>query len=343
MKIHGIGIISSVGRGIKGFDEALLQDPVASQMSVYSSINDKAIPVFSVDDSLLKDRDVLKNSRRADRFCKMAALASWDAMADSGIEIKEDEKVGVIVATAFGPHRTTFNFLDDILDYGEAGVSPTTFSHSVHNAAASYITSALNINGPVSTLTNFCFSFQEACKLADSWMSQGRCKYVLVGTVDELSSAMEYICDQKLDISEDGQIHPFGFSSHAKTVPGEGSAFFLLSKSEESAKYCSISYGDEYEEANVCILESDGTMQDESVYGNVDVGDAELFNCSSLFGSIMSGTSFHCAAGALILKNGRCFSKYTHGLTQEEKKSLANVVCLKYGWDKDLSIMSLTK
>ncbi len=47
------------------------------------------------------------------------------------------------MATAFGPHVTTFNFLDDILDHGDAAVSPTTFSNSVHNAAASYIAMAL--------------------------------------------------------------------------------------------------------------------------------------------------------------------------------------------------------
>ena len=70
----------------------------------------------------------------------MAVLAAGDALADSGIEDKAKRNIGMIVATAFGPHVTTFGFLDDILDHGDAAVSPTTFSNSVHNAAASYIT-----------------------------------------------------------------------------------------------------------------------------------------------------------------------------------------------------------
>ena len=226
MNIQGIGTISTLGRGSESFTKALHQGPVEPKIVEYSPVTKKTIPVFSVDDKVLKDKEALKSCRRADRFCKMAVLAAGDALKDSGIEIAEDEKIGVIVSTAFGPHQTTFNFLDNILDYGEANVSPTIFSHSVHNAAASYIASALNIQGPASTLTDFCFSFSNALQLADAWINQGRCKYVLAGTVDELSPAMEYICDQKLNISE--------------LVPGEGSTFFLLSAGKRKAKYCDI-------------------------------------------------------------------------------------------------------
>jgi len=301
----------SFGRGIEGFAEALKKSPAKPNVSMYSSVSKKEIPVFNVDDSVLKDKNVLKAARRADRFCKMAVLAAYDAFADSGIEKLESEKIGVIVSTSFGPHKTTFSFLDNILDYGDMGVSPTIFSHSVHNAAASYISSALNINGPVCTLTDFYFPFHEACKLAESWIDQGRCKYVLVGTVDELSPAMEYICDQKLNISEDEKIDCFAFSDKAKTVPGEGSVFFLMGKKEENCKYCSISFVDEQRDADVFILESDGMIPDESIYKNVNTKDSTLFNCSPLFGGIMSSTSFHCASAALMLKNGCVYPEFT--------------------------------
>lgn len=54
----------------------------------------------------------------------------------------------MIVASSFGPHRTTCAFLDDLLDYREEDVMPTTFSHSVHNAAASYAASAFGASRP---------------------------------------------------------------------------------------------------------------------------------------------------------------------------------------------------
>ncbi len=340
MDIQGIGIISSVGRGIEGFAEALQKRPAKPNISMYSSVSQKEIPVFNVDDSVLKDRNVLKNSRRSDRFCKMAVLAAWDALIDSGIEKTENERIGVIVSTSFGPHKTTFSFLDNILDYGDLGVSPTIFSHSVHNAAASYISSALNINGPVCTLTDFYFPFHEACKLAESWIDQGRCKHVLVGTVDELSPAMEYICDQKLNIRLDGKMDCFAFNNKAKTIPGEGSVFFLMSKKEENCKYCSIDYMDDQRDADIFILESDGMIPDESIYQNVNTKDSVLFNCSSLFGGIMSSTSFHCASAALMLKNSCVYPEFTKN---EHSGSIENIVLVKYDRSKEKSIICLTK
>ena len=344
MKVHGIGIISSIGRGVKSFSEALQQGPIAPKSSIYSPITKKEIPFFSVDDALLKDKVVLNKSRRSDRFCKMAVLAAWDAFADSEIEVEANEKIGVIVATAFGPHKTTFNFLDNLLDYGDIGVSPTIFSHSVHNAAASYISSALKISGPVCTITDFCFPFHEACKLADSWINQGRCKYVIVGTVDELSSTMEYICDQKLNIRENGRINPFLFSDKTQTVPGEGSVFFLLSNSNNTAKYCSLTYGDEEKNPDIFILESDGMSLDESIYKDVDTGNAALFNCSSLFGGIMSSTSFHCASAALMLKNNCLYLGFTkEAKRNNNKNTLSNIISVKFCCNKDKSIINLKK
>ncbi len=332
MDIHGIGIISSVGRGLESFLKALQQDPIAPKTSMCSLVTKKKISAFRVDDSLLKDKEVLKNSRRADRFCKMAVLSACDAFLDSNMEVRDDEKIGVIVATAFGPHKTTFNFLDNILDYGEAGVSPTIFSHSVHNAAASYITAALNIHGPVCTLTDFNFPFHEACKLADSWINQGRCKYVLVGTVDELSPTMEYICDQKLNMSNE-----------AKTAPGEGSAFFLLGKEAVDTKYCALAIENELTAADVCILEADGMRWDESIYKEIDIGDAKLFNAYPLFGGMMSSSSFHCVSGTLMLKENQIFSKYARGLPHDDDENLSHIACLKYGHNKEMLIISLTK
>ncbi|MCF7848313.1 MAG: beta-ketoacyl synthase chain length factor, partial [Kiritimatiellales bacterium] len=118
--------------------------------------------------------------------------------------------------------QTTFAFLDDILDYGDAGVSPTVFSHSVHNAAVSYISRLLEIKGPTWTVTQFRNPFEEAVQLAQAWLNEDRCDYVLLGAADECGPVMEYICREKLPIATDGRIGPDAY------VPGEGAAFFLV-------------------------------------------------------------------------------------------------------------------
>lgn len=186
---------------------------------------EKPFPAYVIAPETLKD-PLLKGMRRADRFSKMTTLAACDAVADSGLDIEGSDRVGIIFTTAFGPHNTTFKFQDDIIDYGDAGVSPTIFSNSVHNAAVSYISRVLKIKGPTWTVTGFDKPFEQAVALAEAWLAEGRCDQVLLGAGDECGTVMEYICSQKLPIAEDGHITSDAF------VPGEGAAFFLVEKGD---------------------------------------------------------------------------------------------------------------
>jgi hypothetical protein len=146
--------------------------------------------------------------RRADRFCKMAVSAAQDAIKDNQSKVIA-QNTGIILATAFGPHPTTFKFLDNLLDYKENEVSPTLFSHSVHNAAVSYIAAEFQINGPTLTLAGFDGVFVEALKLARCWLENKVCSYVLLGAAEERGP----VFDKVFDITE-------------------GSIFFLLNQEE---------------------------------------------------------------------------------------------------------------
>lgn len=217
MNVLGTGLVCARGRGKDALDGGW-QPPSFVEVP----FRKEPFPVYAVAAETLKDRAVLGGMRRADRFSKMAVLAAYDAVAESGVEFERPERVGIIFATAFGPHNTTFHFLDDILDYGDGGVSPTIFSHSVHNAAVSYISRALGIKGLTWTVTCFNDPFGEAIALAQDWLDESRCDQVLLGGGDECGTVMEYICNEKLPIAEDGRV---GESAY---VPGEGMAFFLV-------------------------------------------------------------------------------------------------------------------
>ena len=212
MYIAGIGIVFNGGRGIADFKKAMTQGW------------EEACQRKNVPKEILNDKFVLKDSRRADDFTKMAVLAAHDAFVDSGLGTQAKESLGIILATAFGPHVTTFKFLDDILTYGDKGVSPTLFSHSVHNAAVSYITSNLESHGPTLTVTQFADSFSQALFIAKSWLQEKRCTNILVGSVDQLGEEMEYILSAKAP----------------ELIPIEGSVFFLLTEEKSANKYSSI-------------------------------------------------------------------------------------------------------
>lgn len=308
MNIAGIGIVSTRGRGIKSLDIALREGWTSPQL--IESDNDQNIfyPIYSVEKKTINDINLLKKIRRADRFSKMAVMAARDAVIDSGIQINDKKAdIGIILSTAFGPHVTTFRFLDDIIDYGDGSVSPTTFSHSVHNAAASYISSLLNIRGPTVTITQFASPIHQSLILAKAWLTEKRCKYVLLGCVDVCGNVMEYICNQKLRIANDGKIRPFNFSALPSAVPGEGSVFLMTTLENCQNKYCEIipaspANCDTIKKSDIYIIEADGMAGDETSYQDALPVDVSIGGYAPIFGSMKIISAFHCATGALMLK-----------------------------------------
>ncbi len=131
-------------------------------------------------DELLKATRSKCGLRRVDRFISMAVAAVKDAVA----EPLKDE-TALITVSSFGPHKTVFATLDDILDYPEDEILPTKFSHSVHNAAASYIGNVLGINGPAFAITGFENALQDGLSLAETLLASGCAPNVLLVEIEE--------------------------------------------------------------------------------------------------------------------------------------------------------------
>jgi 3-oxoacyl-[acyl-carrier-protein] synthase II len=300
MFISGIGIVFTRGRGIDSFENALKEGWIAPSWT-------GSLPAYRVGQETLTDASLSKKIRRADRFSRMAVLSAVDAYRDSGITVNEKEKLGIVLATAFGPHATAFSFIDDILDYSDANVSPTKFSNSVHNAAASYVSAVLDSRGPTVTLTQFKFAFQNALILAGSWIAEGRCDHVLCGCADELGTVMEYACKMKLNIAKDGKINPFNFSDSPVSVPGEGSVFIMLSKEKGCNNYGKVtetSFSQNITgKPDLFVIDTDGMSGNESGYRDIINYRTVIAGYSPVFGSMLTGSAFNFAASALMLKN----------------------------------------
>jgi len=339
MNILGLGIIFARGRGIDSLDKALQEGWKAPAVQ---EIKGRKSFAYAVDQQTISDRTLLKNMRRADKLSKMAVVAASDALQGSGIKDVNRKRVGIITATALGAHVTTFNFLDDILQYGDAGASPTTFSNSVHNAAASYISSALGIEGPTLTVTQFFFAFHSALQLAQAWLHEDRCDYVLAGAVEQYGNVLGYIHDAKLAPAPDGRIRPFNFKP-AYQVPGEGSVFFLLGNKKQDNSFCEIQNvsvnADEKDmpQADLDIIDADGLLEDETVYKSCLSSAVPAASYSPLFGSMLSGSAFNCAAGALMLRNQKVYANpaadNAHGLnivTDTVSCNIELIRCIRY-------------
>lgn len=223
MRVLGVGVVSVCGRGIDAFRRTDEARPFIEE--------DFGIRVCRLSEESLKDRNVLKGMRRADRFSKMAVLAAHDAYADGMLKSDgKDTSTAIIITTAFGPHKTTFGFLDEILDFGDAAVSPTRFSHSVHNAAASYVATALKCRGPACTIADFEAPLFAGLTTAELWLRAGRCEHALVGYVEQVSKPMTYAAAMMAKRSRLAALQPFNLSPFTDITVSEGSVFLAIGK-----------------------------------------------------------------------------------------------------------------
>ena len=313
MNIAGIGVLCSQGRGLARFEQALKAN-VASL--------DESGSCHRIPPEALEDREVLWDIRRADRFSKIAVLAAYDAMRDGGCS---NGSMGIIVSTGLGPHATTFRFLDDILNYSDSSVSPTIFSHSIHNAAASYVAKVLKCTGPTLTVTQFHFSFQQALLLAGAWMAEGRCDHVLVGCVEECGSVMESIYSEKLKAESESRVNLSACDNKHSIGLGEGSVFFLVTSDPGHKKYgafSEVSFDSELcakERPDICIMENESVPIDRGI---------SVAGYASKFGDMMTGSGFQCVAAALMLRNQVAYASSV--IAETRPMEIQEIYCIKY-------------
>ncbi|WP_428898327.1 4-coumarate--CoA ligase [Parelusimicrobium proximum] len=172
-------------------------------------------------DGLDKYFDV-KSLRRTDTFTKLALKAAAKCLDTSGLSLKEEKNIGLIISTGYGPVQKTCDFMDSIINDGDECASPLAFSGSVHNAALTQVSILLNIKGPALTVSSLETSFESALTAAKVWLNTGRCECVLLGAVDEIHTVAEKVISA----------NPWVFEFVKNKDMGAGAAFFLISKRE---------------------------------------------------------------------------------------------------------------
>lgn len=317
MHLTGLGTIFAGGRGVDALAQSLTSGWRPPEYRDAPGRPDP-LPVYAVPAAAMNDPATLGKARRADRFTRLALLAASDAWQDSGMATgTPPDRLGVVVATGLGPHVTTFGFLDGILDFGEAAASPTAFSHSVHNAAAAYIATTLQVRGPTLTLAHFHFAFHEALRTASCWLAEDRCDAVLVVAVDELGSVLEHVCSRLLVPAPDGRIQPFACSAPPVSAPGEGSVCLVLTRNRTPASYAQIQCGagvppadpdTQKASGSLRFLDACGWAADERAYRTTVPAGARVASYTPLLGSGFLASAFHAAVSALMLKRQTCYA-----------------------------------
>lgn len=180
----------------------------------------------------------VRHLRRMSRVLKMGVSAAKKALDEVGIENPD----AIIVGTGLGCLEDTEKFLQEIYAQEEAIVSPTQFIQSTHNTVASQIAIMLKCDNYNFTYTHRGFSFESALldallQFADSDAPQ----HILVGAADEITDT--YIdVTRRLGQWKNGDApHLTPLVNYLRiNLPGEGTAFFVLSNEAAAHSYARL-------------------------------------------------------------------------------------------------------
>ncbi len=314
ISVQGLGLVGGFGCGVEAFRQTLVSGH--SQPTVYPIVHAGApldLPAFRAETERLQEFVPLRALRRVDRFSRLGMLGAYLALEDAGVAPEtRHERLGVIIATGLGPTGIIFAFEDTFIQAGDMCASPTYFANSVHNSVAANISLLLGATGPNTTVTQFHLSAPAALQTAWLWLEEGRVDRVLFGAVDELSELIGYAFFRQHGLPPAGRMNPL-MTGQDSAVIGEGAAFFLLSRQDESrAGYCLLDRVDNgrclkswspQAAEELLLLGADGRKTLGAGYAALGAG-ARVTCLTSHYGSSPVGPAFDLAAAALMLKTG---------------------------------------
>jgi 3-oxoacyl-[acyl-carrier-protein] synthase II len=313
--LRGVGVVGGFGCGLDALEGALQRGTNApGQVSFTIDGKETVLPAFLAATDRLEEYVPKKSLRRIDHYSKLALLGASMALQDAGgIEAFDRERMGVVIASGYGATRTTFAFLDSVIDDGDQCASPTNFSNSVHNAAAAHVSILLGITGPSLTVSQFEMSVPSALLTACQWLADGRVDSVLFGGIDEYCDVLGYCWEQFFGVGDGGPIRPLEFHRQS-AILGEGAAFFVLTRGAGTAsRYGSVTgvtigrqngHGLPIDPQALLLLGVDGHRRCGGVYPRQIPAAAEVVSYSPLYGSLPVGPAFDMAIAALMRSKG---------------------------------------
>ncbi len=358
LAIQGIGVTGGFGAGVDALRTALQGKIIApQQLTVDHHEGDSdSFPAYRAATAGLERFVPKRELRRIDHFSKMTLYAAHLALEDAGLLEADRSRIGVVVASGYGPLKTTFNFLDSYLDFGYSCSSPTHFSNSVHNAAAAHVSMQLQLTSPSLTVTQFEMSVASALLSARQWLEEGRVDRVLFGAADEYCEVLRYCRRHFFAGGEQGPLRPLDLDAQTAMV-GEGAVFMVLGRDAGPAPYAAIetvTLGNhsvasvKLPPGAIIVAGADGHCACGRWYAEV-MGDQPVVACSPYYGSFPAAAGFDLAVAALMLRDQQLYAgpqEAIANLTEMEVDTLntdARLACLKFGSGGDYGLICLSR
>jgi beta-ketoacyl-acyl-carrier-protein synthase II len=250
--ITGIGVFASTGRDADSFHEALVQgrsairriqqfDPTALSVQIAAEI-----PGYEpLDYFPAKRLDLL------DRFSQFALLAATEAMASSGIQLRDEERprFGVVTGTGMGGAQTFESGYFKLFAEHATRLHPFTIPKIMHNAATSQICMEFGAQGPALTTATACSSSGHAIGEAFHLIKYGMADVMLTGGTEAPLTFGMIRSWESVRVLAPGNgdpskaCRPFSLDREG-LVMGEGAAMFLFEELEHAKQRGARIYGE---------------------------------------------------------------------------------------------------
>ena len=210
--ISGMGIVSSLGYGIKETKDALQKGMTGIRpLTLFSTASNQPLPVGEVPGSI--EGEILPRTHQ------LAFLAAEQAMAEC-----EKAPDAVVLGVTTGGMLTTEALLK------KKARDPNLFRYHGTGSVAEYIASRYQCSGPVLTVSTACSSGTVAIKIALQMLRTGIVRRVLVGGADSLCR-LTYYGFNALQLIDPEGARPLDENRRGMSV-AEGAAMLLLVANE---------------------------------------------------------------------------------------------------------------
>jgi 3-oxoacyl-[acyl-carrier-protein] synthase II len=183
--ITGLGTVNPLGKDVPGFWAGLVAGKSGTGPITLYDASDQDVRVAAE----VKDFDAAaylgrKEVRRTDRFAQLVLVAAEQAIANAGLEFRQNGAngdVGVIVGTGIGGIRTLLENADIMRERGPARVSPLMVPMLMPNAAAGQIAIKYGLHGPALSLASACATGTNALGEAAEYIRRGSIQIAICG------------------------------------------------------------------------------------------------------------------------------------------------------------------
>lgn len=237
--ITGMGAITPIGNNVEDFWKNIKKGTVGiGEITKFDTTEHKVKLAAEVKDLDVTSYIDKKEARRLDPFCQFAIISAREAMAQSGLQVTEEnaERIGCIIGSGIGGLGTIEAEHTKLMEKGPKRVSPLMIPMIIGNMAAGNVAIDLGIKGKCTCIVTACATATHSIGEAFRSIKYGEADAIVAGGCESSITPLGIAGFSALTaLNETTDVYrasiPFDAERHG-FVMGEGAGIVVLEELE---------------------------------------------------------------------------------------------------------------